>query len=72
MYSTNKYVLPVPKSLPHRIDRASSPKLVGNLRNAVDIMVLEDTPVLAAADGLVTFVKDDSNLEAQGKQQNAP
>ena len=57
----NKYKLPVPKNLLQRIDRFSSPAHVGNLRNAIDLIVYEQTPVLAAADGIVTFVKDSSN-----------
>ncbi len=35
---------------------------MGNLRNAVDFIVPQDIPVLAAADGTVTYVKDDSNV----------
>jgi murein DD-endopeptidase MepM/ murein hydrolase activator NlpD len=35
---------------------------MGQLRNAIDFIVDEQTPVLAAADGIVTFVKDDSDL----------
>jgi murein DD-endopeptidase MepM/ murein hydrolase activator NlpD len=35
---------------------------VGNLRNAIDFIVDEETPVLAAADGIVTFVKDISDI----------
>jgi murein DD-endopeptidase MepM/ murein hydrolase activator NlpD len=58
----NKYRLPVPKDLLKRIDRTSSPAHVGKLRNAVDFIADEETPVLSAADGIVTFVKDDSNI----------
>ena len=54
----NKYILPVPKHRLQRIDKTSSPAHVGNLRNAIDFIVDEETPVLAAADGIVTFVKD--------------
>ncbi|HEY7107787.1 MAG TPA: M23 family metallopeptidase [Nitrososphaeraceae archaeon] len=35
---------------------------VGKLRNAIDSLVPENTPVLAAANGIVTYVKDDSNI----------
>jgi murein DD-endopeptidase MepM/ murein hydrolase activator NlpD len=35
---------------------------VGNLRNAIDFIVDKETPVLAAADGIVTFVKDISDI----------
>ena len=57
----NKYKLPVPKDLLHRIDRTSSPAHVGKLRNAIDFIVDKETPVLAADDGIVIFVKDSSN-----------
>ncbi len=58
----NKYIIPVPQNLLQRIDRTSSPAHIGKLRNAVDFIVPPDTPVLAAADGTVTYVKDDSNV----------
>jgi murein DD-endopeptidase MepM/ murein hydrolase activator NlpD len=58
----NKYKLPVPKNLLQRIDRTSSPAHMGKLRNSIDFIVDEDTPVLAAGDGMVIFVKDDSNI----------
>ena len=58
----NKYKLPVPKDQLQRIDRTSSPAHVGKLRNAIDLIVDKDTPVLAAADGIVTFVKDISDI----------
>jgi murein DD-endopeptidase MepM/ murein hydrolase activator NlpD len=62
MLSINRYVLPVPKDLLKRIDRTSSPAHQGKLRNAIDLVVNEDAPVLAAADGMITAVKDDSNI----------
>ena len=62
MSAVNHYRLPVPKAKLRRIDRTSSPAHTGKLRNAIDFIVPEDTPVLAAADGIVTYVKDDSNL----------
>jgi murein DD-endopeptidase MepM/ murein hydrolase activator NlpD len=34
---------------------------LGKLRNAIDFIVDEKTPVLAAADGVVAFVDDSSN-----------
>lgn len=60
-YAINNYKLPVPKKLLQRIDRSSSPAHLGKLRNAIDFIVGEKTPVLAAADGVVTFVDDSSN-----------
>ena len=58
----NRYKLPVPKDQLQRIDRSSSPAHHGNLRNAIDFIVDKETPVLAAADGIVTFVKDISDI----------
>ena|SRR5919108_2296989 len=62
MSASNHYSLPVPKNALQRIDRTSSPAHIGKLRNAVDLIVRENTPVLAAADGIVTSVKDDSRI----------
>jgi murein DD-endopeptidase MepM/ murein hydrolase activator NlpD len=62
MNSPNTYSLPVPKKFLKHIDRNSSPAHIGKLRNAIDLIVPENTPVLAAADGMVTAVKDDSNI----------
>ena len=58
----NKYKLPVPKDLLQRIDRTSSPVHMDKLRNAIDFIVDKETPVLAADDGIVTFVKDISDI----------
>jgi len=58
----NNYRIPVPKELLQKIDRKSSPLHTGKLRNAIDFLVPINTPVLAAADGIITFVKDDSNI----------
>jgi murein DD-endopeptidase MepM/ murein hydrolase activator NlpD len=62
MSAINHYSLPVPKNALQRIDRTSSPAHIGKLRNAIDFIVRENTPVLAAAEGIVTFVKDDSYI----------
>ncbi len=62
MSTFNEYRMPVPKYLLQRIDRTSSPAHFGKLRNAIDLIVPQNTPVFAAADGVVTFVKDDSNI----------
>jgi hypothetical protein len=45
-----------------RVDRTTSPIHIGNLRNAIDFIVPEFTPVLAAANGIVSYVKDDSTI----------
>jgi murein DD-endopeptidase MepM/ murein hydrolase activator NlpD len=62
MTSVNKYNLPVPKAKLRRLDRTSSPAHTGRLKNSIDFIVPENTPVFAAAEGIVTFVKDDSNV----------
>jgi len=62
MHASNYYILPVPKETLRKIDRNSSPTHVANLKNAIDLIVPINTPVLAAADGTVTFVRDDSNI----------
>jgi murein DD-endopeptidase MepM/ murein hydrolase activator NlpD len=56
------YIIPVPQGTLQLIDKPTSPAHTGKLRNAVDLIVPQNTPVLAAADGIVTFVKDDSNV----------
>jgi murein DD-endopeptidase MepM/ murein hydrolase activator NlpD len=56
-YAINNYKLPVPIKLLQRIDIAH----LGKLRNSIDLIVDKETPVLAAADGVVTFVDDSSN-----------
>jgi murein DD-endopeptidase MepM/ murein hydrolase activator NlpD len=66
MSTINSYSLPVPKDKLQRIDRTSSPAHVGKLRNAIDFIVAENTPVFAAADGIVTLVKDDSHIGGPG------
>jgi murein DD-endopeptidase MepM/ murein hydrolase activator NlpD len=58
----NSYRLPVLKNLVERVDRTSSPVHTGNLRNAIDFIVPEYTPVLTAANGIVAYVKDDSTI----------
>ena len=58
----NNYKLPVPKDLLQRIDRNSSPAHMGKLRNAIDFIVDNETPVLAADDGIIIFVNDSSNI----------
>jgi murein DD-endopeptidase MepM/ murein hydrolase activator NlpD len=57
----NRYLLPIPKGKLQRIDRSSSPAHLGKLRNAIDFIADEETPVLAVANGVVTYVTDSSN-----------
>ena len=54
----NRYRLPVPKDQLQRIDRSSSPAHQGNLRNAIDFIADEETPVLAALTFHYVLVQD--------------
>ncbi|MEW6605660.1 MAG: M23 family metallopeptidase, partial [Thermoproteota archaeon] len=58
--AANRYAIPVPKDASPKIDRTASPAHIGKLKNAIDFIVDAGTPVLAAADGVVTYVRDDS------------
>jgi murein DD-endopeptidase MepM/ murein hydrolase activator NlpD len=60
--SKNNYAFPILKNYITRIDKTSSPAHVGKLRNAVDFVAPLGTSVLAAADGVVTFVEDRNNI----------
>lgn len=62
MIASNSYSTPIPKEMLERMDKSSSPAHVGKLRNAVDFIAPIGTPVLAAADGIVAYIKDDSNI----------
>jgi murein DD-endopeptidase MepM/ murein hydrolase activator NlpD len=62
MISKNNYSLPILRHLITRIDRTSSPAHVGKLKNAVDFLAPVGTPVIAAADGVVTYVEDSFNI----------
>jgi murein DD-endopeptidase MepM/ murein hydrolase activator NlpD len=54
----NKYQLPIPLDKLISIDTDSSPAHSGKLENAIDFVAPENTIVLAAAEGTVTYVKD--------------
>jgi murein DD-endopeptidase MepM/ murein hydrolase activator NlpD len=58
----NKYQLPIPLDKLVSVDTHSSPAHLGKLKNAVDFVAPENTTVLAAAPGTVTYVKDDSDI----------
>ena len=60
-WSRRVYRLPVPEDRIVRIV-SSSVTHFGHLRNAIDFLVPEGTPVCAAADGEVTALKADSNV----------
>jgi hypothetical protein len=56
------YMLPIPPDKLIGINTTSSPPHVGNLANAIDLTAPIQTPVLAAADGTITYVKAYSNI----------
>jgi murein DD-endopeptidase MepM/ murein hydrolase activator NlpD len=58
----NRYQLPISLDNLISIDTHSSPAHLGRLENAVDFIAPENTIVLAAAEGTVTYVKDDSGI----------
>ncbi len=47
---------------PAAANRQNIPAHIGNLRNAVDFIVLPNTTALAVVDGMVPYVKDDPML----------
>ena len=58
----NRYILPIPPDKLIGIDTTSSPAHAGKLANAIDLIAPIRTPVLAAADGTITYVKAYSNI----------
>jgi murein DD-endopeptidase MepM/ murein hydrolase activator NlpD len=58
----NKYQLPISLDNLISIETHSSPAHSGKLENAVDFVASENTVVLAAAEGTITYVKDDSYI----------
>ncbi len=62
MMAKNPYTIPVPREMLQRMDKSSSPAHIGKLRNAVDFIAPIGTSVLAAADGIVTYISDDFNV----------
>ncbi|MEK6888218.1 MAG: M23 family metallopeptidase [Candidatus Aenigmatarchaeota archaeon] len=64
----NIYAMPVCKSSIIRISRRESPAHVGKLKNSLDFIVPEGTPVKAAAIGIVVDLKDGSNIGGPEKK----
>lgn len=58
----NRYILPIPSDKLFGIDTSSSPAHVGKLANAIDLIAPIQTPVRAAAEGTITYVKAYSNI----------
>ena len=60
--------MPVHENNTIRISYGESPAHVGALKNSIDFIASEGTPVLAAADGIVIDVKDDSEIGGTEKK----
>lgn len=63
----NKYSYPVELTPNVRIALDESPAHIGKLKHAVDFIVIEGTPIKAAASGIVVDVKQDSNISGPTK-----
>jgi len=59
----NKYQLPISLDNLISIDTHSSPAHFGRLKNAVDFIASENTILLSTAPRIVTYVKDDSEVQ---------
>lgn len=62
MRTQNKYSYPVEMTAEIKITADESPAHIGKLKHAVDFIVPEGTPIMAALDGTVVDVKQDSNI----------
>ena len=67
MKTQNKYTYPVEINDSVRIVYNESPAHVGNLKNSVDFIVPDGTPIRAALDGIVVDVKSDSDVGGPDK-----
>jgi murein DD-endopeptidase MepM/ murein hydrolase activator NlpD len=64
----NKYIYPIEINDKVQMSRDKSPVHVGNLKYAIDFIVKEETPVKAAADGIVIDLKLDSDVGGTDKE----
>lgn len=69
MKSKNKYYFPL-KNEDITEYGGNSPAHVGNYKFAIDFTVPEGTPIYASLDGVVVFVKDDSNIGGNDEKYN--
>ena len=67
MKTRNKYIYPVEINKDVRITYDESPAHVDNLRNSVDFIIPEGTPIKAVLDGVVVDVKSDSDIGGPDK-----
>ncbi|HLN18724.1 MAG TPA: M23 family metallopeptidase [Patescibacteria group bacterium] len=61
MKSINKYSLPVEMNENVRMTYDESPAHKGYLKNSVDFVMSQGTPIKAALDGVITDIKQDSD-----------
>jgi len=65
MDAQNSYKKPVKV---YEVIRTDSPAHKGNLKNSIDFLCNEETPIYAAASGKVVFVKQDSKIGGPDKK----
>ncbi|MGA2130463.1 MAG: M23 family metallopeptidase [Candidatus Pacearchaeota archaeon] len=68
MKSKNQYSFPIKKKDVSKILSKEPPAHTGKLENAVDFLCKEGTPVFAALDGEVVWVKNNSNIGGPDKK----
>ncbi len=67
MFTKNTYDLPIDLNKVTKISKEGIAH-VGDLINSIDYDAPDGTPVLASLDGVVIFVKDDSNIGGEDKK----
>lgn len=68
MKTKNKYIYPVKMNHKIRMSYDESPAHVDSLKNSVDFIVEEGTPVMATADGVVVDLKSNSDVGGENEQ----
>jgi murein DD-endopeptidase MepM/ murein hydrolase activator NlpD len=68
MKAKNKYSLPIHEGEFEKIDRTSSEAHAGKLKHAIDFKCDEGTPIHAALEGEVVFVRDNSKIGGPDKK----
>ena len=64
----NRYMLPVDKRLITHWHKRSSAAHVGKYKHSLDFYVPEGSPIYAAADGIVVWLKQDSKVGGMSKK----
>lgn len=67
MKTKNEYTYPVKITEKVRVTYDESPAHVDNLKNSVDFIVPEGTPIVSALEGIVIDLKSDSNIGGPDK-----